>query len=113
MDAISLATVTAALTVMASEFGKGTLSAAGGDVWTKVKSLFGWKEQPPPAELAPAMAGRLQKDAQLAKDVVQLLQHQAVGSASAFAGSLEIHANRVTVTNIGKLEGGLRIDMGD
>lgn len=95
MDPITLATVTAALTTLATECGKNAASEAGKDLWDQVKSLFGWKAEPPPSELAPDIARRLQADDALLKRVVGLLQERPAGTASALVGSIQ--AGKVVV----------------
>ena len=109
MDPITLATVTSAVTVLASEFAKGALSEAGKDTWAKVKALFRWKRDPQPAQLAPAVAKRLQEDEELAKQIIKLLQQQPTGTPSSLVGSISIDAQKVAVTNIQTVDGDLTV----
>ena len=88
MDPITIATMTAALTTLAEEAAKGMLGEAGKDAWTKVKSWFGWKSEPDPAQLKEAIEQRLQQDDQLVARVVALLQKQQLGAASALVGMI-------------------------
>ena len=88
MDPLTLATVTAALTLLGTEAAKGAASAVGKDVWGKVKSLFGWTAKPAPAQLPAGIAERLQKDDVLLSQVVELLKQQPTGTASAMVGSI-------------------------
>mgnify|MGYP005635612045 FL=1 len=74
MDPITLATVTAALTVLATECSKGAAKEVGEDLWTKAKSLLGWKKQPATTDLASAIAEKLHSDQDLMREMVKLLQ---------------------------------------
>ena len=107
MEPITLATVTSALTVMASEFAKGSLSEAGKDAWSKIKGLFGWKAEPAAAELAPRIAQHLQQDDQLARQVILLLREQPVGTASTLVGSID--AEKVVVADTINVSGDLNM----
>lgn len=104
MDPITLATVTAAVTVLGSEFAKGALSEAGKDTWAKIKALFRWKRDPQPTQLAPAVAQRLQGDQELAKQIVTLLQQQPTGTPSSLVGSIDaekvVVAQKIDVVNM-------------
>jgi hypothetical protein len=95
MDPIVLATLTSGATVLAAECAKGAASEAGKDVWTKIKSLFGWKKEPQLMQLAPTIAQRLQADADLARKLVDLLQQDRAGTASTLVGT--INADKVVV----------------
>lgn len=95
MEPTTLATVTAALTILAAECAKGAASEIGKDAWKKIKSLFGWKTEPVPAQLPADIEERLQKDDALLRQVVELLQKQPTGAASAMVGS--IRAKNVVV----------------
>jgi hypothetical protein len=74
IEPVTLATITSAVTVLASECGKGIASDAGKLVWNKIKQLFGWKADPAPSELAPAIAQKLQQEETLAEQIVRLLK---------------------------------------
>jgi len=100
MDPITLATVTAALTTLAAECATGAASEIGKDAWEKIKSLFGWKAEPVPAQLPADIEQRLKKDDDLLRRVVELLQKQPTGTASAMVGS--IVAKNVAVINENK-----------
>jgi len=97
MDPITLATVTSAATVLATEVAKGAAGEAGKDVWTKIKSLLGWKAEPAPAELAPSIAATLLEQPALAEQLAPLLQQRAAGSAAALAKSIRVGQGSVTV----------------
>ena len=99
MDPITLATITSALTVMASEVAKGFASNVGEDLWKKVKSLLGWTSEPKPADLAPELAKLLQADEHLARRVIELLQSGEAHGSTAGALVGKIDAKNVTVIN--------------
>ena len=99
MDPITLAALTSGVVTLASECAKGLASQAGEDAWSKIKSLFAWKKEPADHELAPKVAEVLNNNAQLAQQVLQLLQRQPTGTASTLVQS--IYAEKVVVaTNI-------------
>jgi hypothetical protein len=104
MDPIALATITSALTVVATEVAKGAAGEAGKSLWNEVKSMFGWVQEPNKSDLAPDIAAKLVVDPELAKKVVQLLQAhpQDAGTAAALVG--RIQAEKVVVAQ--------RIDVG-
>ena len=51
IDPITLASVTAAVSVLGNEFLKGMVTEAGKRAWTGIKALFGWTSDPAPAEI--------------------------------------------------------------
>jgi hypothetical protein len=96
MDPITLAAVTAALTVLATECGKGAASQAGKDLWSKAKSLFGWTKDPELPDLSIAIAERLQNDKKLAAELAKLLQErQQETTVAALVGRID--AKNVTI----------------
>ncbi|MGD2107982.1 MAG: hypothetical protein PVI86_01195 [Phycisphaerae bacterium] len=111
MDPITLATVTSAVSVLATEFAKGAASDAGGDAWKKIKSLFGWKAEPEPAQLAPTAARQLQGDEKLAAEVASMLQAQHTGTPSDLVGNISVKAGKVAVTTVKTVEGDLNISL--
>ncbi len=100
MDPISLAAVTSALAVLATERGKGLASSAGKDLWDKIKAKFGWKDVPEKPALAPTIAARLLSDEALAAEIVELLKHStpADSSARSLVGSIEASDGKVVVS---------------
>jgi hypothetical protein len=89
MDPITLATVTSAVTLLASECGKGLASEGGKDLWKKIKSKLGWDSDPSPEDIAPKIAGRLERDDALLTQIVGLLKAQPAGTASQIVGSIQ------------------------
>lgn len=104
MDPIALATVTSAITVLVTEFARGAVSEAGKDTWAKIKSLFGWKRDPEPGVLAPAVAQRLHNDPELVRQVLAVLREHAPETASALVGSIDaekvVVATKIDVVNM-------------
>lgn len=99
MDPVTLATVTAAVTVLATECSKGFASQAGKDLWVKIKRLFNWKADPPQFELPVHIAKHLLENQQHLRQVVQLLQADgASGTAHTLVSS--ITADKVVVANV-------------
>ncbi len=102
MDPITLATVTSALTVLATEATKATASEAGKELWAKVKSLFCWKTEPARSDLAPSIAIRLNNDSDIAARVVALLRESNLNDGTTLAvGTLvtNLSADKVIVAN--------------
>ena len=97
MEPLTLATLTAAVTVLASEVGKGAASEAGKSAWGRIKSLFRWPAEPAEADLSAAIAKALDANEALARQVVEILQAQSTGTASKLVGT--INAEKVVVAN--------------
>jgi hypothetical protein len=102
MDPVSLATVTAALTVLATECTNGVAGNAGEDVWTIAKSLMGWESDPSPADLATSIASQLNSDDKLAVQIVDLLKSttDSEDSAAALVSKVESDSNIVIARRI-------------
>jgi hypothetical protein len=110
MDPVALATITSAVSVLATESAKGLAGQAGKDTWARIKSVLGWKDDPAPEKLAPAVAERLANDDDAARAVVMLLRENAsVGSAAAIVGN--INAERVVVIKDQTVTGDFNIQM--
>lgn len=97
MEPLILATLTSAVTVLASEVGKGIASAAGQDAWNKIKSLFKWPAEPAEPDLSAEIAKSLAANEALARQVVEILQAQSTGTASNLVGT--INAEKVVVAD--------------
>jgi hypothetical protein len=109
MDPITLATVTAAVSVLGAEVAKGFASNAGKDLWSKVKSALGWKSEPPPEEMAPTIAKTLQADAAIALKLIELLKQSSPNET--FANSLvqSVSAEKVIVAGHIAVSGNLQM----
>jgi hypothetical protein len=99
MDPITIATITAGVSVLASECAKGIAGEAGKDIWAKIKSALGWTSEPKFSDLAPAVAAQLSADKQLAAKIVTLLQQKA--DSTSLAGVLvgKVDAEKVVIAH--------------
>ena len=104
MDPITLATITAGATVLATEAGKGLAGEAGKATWKAIQKKLGWSEEPEVGALAPQIAQELQARPEMAKEVVELLQQPQVGSAQQLVGT--VNAKKVLVANV--IHGGVK-----
>lgn len=105
MEPITLATITAALTVLATDVISGAASAAGEDLWQKAKALLGWRAEPDLPNLAVAIAEELQRNEERAGQLVALLQeHPHVDQPGAALVS-KIDAKKVIVTQRLEVQG--------
>lgn len=96
-DPITMATITAAVSVLGNECLKGIASEAGKDTWQKVKSLFGWESEPKMFEIANQVATKLQASPELAQQVWELLKsNKEAGAAATMVG--KIQAEKVVVS---------------
>lgn len=105
MDPITLATITAGATVLATEVGKGLAGEAGKSAWEAIRKKLGWGEDPEPRDLAPQIARRLLEQPETAKEVLELLQQPRVGAAQQLVGAL--NAEKVVVANV--IHGGVQM----
>ena len=96
MDPVTLATITSAVTVLASECAKGAAGEAGKDIWGKIKALFTWKDDPPLSSLSEKIAKEIQGDPSVAAQIVELLKSDA-GSGNAGTLVSNITAKKVVV----------------
>ena len=97
MEPLTLATLTAAVTVLALEVGKGAAAEAGKSAWGKIKSLFRWSADPAEKDLSADIAKVLAANEALARQVVEILQAQSTGTASTLVGT--INADKVVVAD--------------
>ncbi len=88
MDPVILATITSAVTVLATEAAKGFSGEAGKAAWKSLKSVFGWSEEPKPETLAEEVAQKLQQRPELGQEILRILQQPQVGSAQQLVGNL-------------------------
>lgn len=91
MDPVALATVTSAVTLLATEAGKGVAGEAAKDLWGQIRKRLGLAKEPSKEELAPAVAHALAADDAAASDVVRLLQQHAgqAGDAASLVGRID------------------------
>ena len=105
MEPLILATLTSAVTVLASEVGQGIASAAGKSAWGRIKALFKWPAEPAEPDLSAEIAKSLAANEALARQVVEILQAQSTGTASKLVGRISVDKGSVTIveTNIGNI----------
>lgn len=91
MDPVALATVTSAVTMLASEAGKGIAGEAAKDLWGQIRRRLGLAKDPSKEELAPTVARALAEDEAAAGDVVRMLQQHAgqAGDAASLVGRID------------------------
>lgn len=110
MDPVTLATVTAALTVLGGEVGSGLAKEAGKDLWGQAKTLFGWAKEPDASDLAPTIAQQLADDPDLMKSLVELLQQtQPVERVSALVQN--VNADKLVIIKDQTVQGDFNITM--
>jgi hypothetical protein len=100
VDPISLATVTAALTVLGTECAKGVASEAGKTLWAKTMGLLGWTKHLEEKEIPKEIATRLHDDQALLDQVITILQNANTSDSSVkMVGSLveNVTADKVIV----------------
>jgi hypothetical protein len=112
MDPVTLATITAGVSVLASECAKGVAGEAGKDLWTRIKKRLGFQQEPELPMLAPAVAQKLSEDESAAKDVIELLRNHASAAPTAAAMIGQINAERVVVLNNQTVQGNFTFGMG-
>ncbi len=109
MDPVVLATVTSATTLIATEVAKGAAGEAGKALWSQIKGMFGWREDPSPPDLALEIARRLAKDADLTKAIVELLKTRREASPEASSLVQSISADNVVVAQTINVGGDFRM----
>ncbi len=105
MDPVVLSTLTAAVTVLGTEVGKATASAAGKTAWQAILQRFGWSQAPPPAELPERIAEKLQAEPELALPVLEHLNREEVGTAATLVARID--AEKVVVAHT--IHGGVQM----
>jgi hypothetical protein len=110
MDPITLATITASLTVLGTEVAKGAANEAGKNLWGKVKQVLGFTTNPPEKELARSVAEKL---TQLPDDILKDLLGQ-IKESDTTSGLLvgQIEAESVVVANRIDIQGGFHMGGG-
>jgi len=104
LDPITLATITSAVTLLGEESVKGLGSEVGKSTWRLVRSLFGWKDDPPPADIPHQVATTLTASPELAQKVWELLKNNKdAGVASSIVGKIEGEKVIVIQTHIGDI----------
>jgi hypothetical protein len=104
MEPITLAAITSAVTILATEAGKSGASEAGKSTWIEIRKRLGWSPNPNEPDLARKIAEKLVERPEAARDIVTLLQGAPndIGAARTLVGS--INAENVVV--LGTMTGG-------
>ena len=95
----ALASITAAVTLVWSDYLKGLATEAGKATWVGIRSILGWKEDPPAAQAPDQIAEKLRSSPDLAEKILQVLKTNDVGSATALVGKIESAGGKVVVAN--------------
>jgi hypothetical protein len=97
MDAVALAAVTSAVTVLGTKVAEGVATEASKSIWAGLKRIFGWEKEVPTEELPIHTARQLSANPELAKQVLQLLRGDK-GTVGQLVG--HIQAEKVVVANV-------------
>lgn len=109
MEPVTLATITAAACVLATEAAKNFAGEAGKSLWEKVKGRLGFDSEPKPEDLPVEIARKLSSDTQATKDVLRLMKQSKSSSAASLVGRID--AEKVVVQQINTVAGDLNIHM--
>ena len=94
IDPVTLGVLTAAVTTLASEVGKGAMGEAGKELWARVKEAFEWVAEPEADALPTEVAKALVASPELRDRVAALLKESPEAGA---AGRVVIHAEKVGI----------------
>lgn len=97
MDPASQLALTTAITTLATEVGKDLVSEGSKRAWAGIKSLFGWKSDPAPAEVEAECRRRLPADEALAQQALVLITQSNDQRVQQLVGS--IRAQKVVVAH--------------
>jgi hypothetical protein len=90
LDPIVLSSITASVSVLASEFVKGVASEAGKGTWTKIKCLMGWSTEPDMAEMPRKIAEATSASPELVEKLLELLKNSQTGASGALVYHLSV-----------------------
>jgi hypothetical protein len=106
IDPLNLAVITSAVSVLGVEYAKGIATEAGKSSWEKIKQLFGWVEDPHPAEIPQRAAAALVDSPELAKSILGLLKRDTgSGGTAAMVG----HITAEKVINVQTMHGNINM----
>jgi hypothetical protein len=97
LDSAALASITTAVTLVWNDYLKGLATEAGKATWAGIRSILGWKEDPPAEEAPAQIAEKLRSSPELAENILQVLKTGDAGSASALVGKIESGGGKVVV----------------
>jgi len=97
IDPVVLSSLTAAVSVLGSEYLKGIATDAGKSTWKGVKALFGWQSDPVPSEIPEKVTNALAASPEITEKLLELLKTSQSGTATALVGKLEVSGGKVVV----------------
>jgi hypothetical protein len=97
IDPVVLSSLTAAVSVLGTDYLKGLGSEAGKATWTGIKALFGWNSDPAPAEIPEKVTNALTAAPELTEELLKLLKNSEVAPVSALVGKMEVSGGKVVV----------------
>jgi len=100
IDPLAMATITAAVSVLANEYLKGVVGEAGKETWKAVKSLFGWTSDPHPSEIPEKVAIALEASPDVAEKVLDLLKSSESGTAGTIVGKIQVSDGKIVVAQV-------------
>ena len=95
MDPVVLSSVTAAVSILASEYIKGFASETGKATWAGVKSLLGWKSDPDLGGILQKIAASLSSSEETGAKLLELLKGSNAESAAALVGRIEVNNGKI------------------
>lgn len=105
MDPVTLAMLTSAVSILGHEYLKGLANEAGKKTWGLVKAIFGWHDDPSPAELPRQVATSLETSPELAVKLWEILKNnQGAGTAAAIVNKIEAEKVINIQTNYGPIQ---------
>jgi hypothetical protein len=96
---VALASITAAVRVLGTEYLKGIATDAGKGSWSGIKALFGGTSDPAPAEIPEKVATALTASRDIAEKLLELLKSNQTGTATAIVGKIEVSGGKVVIAN--------------
>ena len=97
IDPVVLSSLTAAVSILGTDYLKGVGSEAGKATWTGIKTLFGWTSDPAPAEIPEKVTNALGASPELTEELLKLLKNGETGAATALVGKIEVTGGKVVV----------------
>lgn len=97
IDPVVVSSLTAAVSVLGTDYLKGVGNEAGKATWTGIKTLFGWASDPAPDEIPEKVTNALTVLPELTEKLLALLKNSEPGVARALVGKLEVSGGKVVV----------------
>lgn len=97
IDPVALASITAAVSVIANEYFKNMASEAAKSTWEGVKKLFGWNIDPVPAEVPFKVATALTASPDLVEKLLEIIKADRQATSSAMVGNIDAKGGKVIV----------------